>query len=398
VSGLDRRALGVLGLGHLSADFCQGALPALLPFLAAERGWSYGALGALMLASTIGSSIVQPLFGLASDRLTRPWFMPLGVLTAGLGLAAVGLVSSYPLTALAVAVGGLGVAAFHPEAARYANLASGSRRGRGMSLFSLGGNAGFALGPALATPLMLAFGLTGTVGLAVLPAAAAVLTALNLDELRSTGLRDLGDHAGPPPRERNAWGPFARLIGVVGLRSALYFGLQTLVPLYFVAVLGSSRVIGNTALTVMLLAGAVGTLVGGLLVDRLGPRLVMVGSMALLVPLAAGFPLAGPEVAFALLACLGFVAISNFSVTIVLGQDYLPTRLGLAAGVTVGLAIGLGGVAAAGLGWLADRTDLETAMWVVAALPVPALLVALTLPPGRPARAATSSQVALSPP
>src|SRR5215207_1207767 len=230
VSGLDRRALGVLGVGHLSADFCQGALPALLPFLAAERGWSYGALGALMLASSVGSSIVQPLFGLASDRIARPWFMPLGVLTAGLGLAAVGLMSSYPLTALAVAVGGLGVAAFHPEAARYANLASGARRGRGMSLFSLGGNAGFALGPALATPLVLAFGLTGTLGLALLPAGAAVLTALNLNELRSTGSRDGVDQAGPPPRDRNAWGPFARLAGVVGLRSALYFGLQTLVP------------------------------------------------------------------------------------------------------------------------------------------------------------------------
>ena len=88
--GLDRRSLGLLGAGHLCVDLCQGAVPALLPFLAAERGYSYAALGALVLFSTIGSSIVQPLFGLLSDRFARPWLMPAGLALAGTGIALAG--------------------------------------------------------------------------------------------------------------------------------------------------------------------------------------------------------------------------------------------------------------------------------------------------------------------
>ena len=155
----DRRALAVLGAGHLCVDLCQGAVPALLPFLAAEHGYSYAALGALVLFSTIGSSIVQPLFGLLSDRIARPWLMPAGLALAGVGIALAGPAPSYGLTALAVVVSGLGVAAFHPEGAKFAGLASLERQGRGMSLFSVGGNAGFALGPLLTTPLVLVFGL-----------------------------------------------------------------------------------------------------------------------------------------------------------------------------------------------------------------------------------------------
>ena len=129
--GLDRRALAVLGGGHLCVDLCQGAVPALLPFLAAERGYSYAALGALVLFSTIGSSIVQPLFGLLSDRIATPWLMPAGLVLAGVGIALAGPAPTYALTALAVAVSGLGVAVFHPEGAKFAGLASASDRAGG---------------------------------------------------------------------------------------------------------------------------------------------------------------------------------------------------------------------------------------------------------------------------
>jgi MFS transporter, FSR family, fosmidomycin resistance protein len=115
--GLDRRALAVLGAGHLCIDLCQGAVPALLPFLAAERGYSYAALGALVLFSTIGSSIIQPAFGILSDRVARPWLMPGGLLLAGTGIALTGTAPSYGLTAACVVVSGIGVAAFHPEGA-----------------------------------------------------------------------------------------------------------------------------------------------------------------------------------------------------------------------------------------------------------------------------------------
>ncbi len=377
-SGLDRRALGTLGFGHLCVDLSQGALPALLPFLAVERGYSYTALGVLLLASSVGSSVIQPLFGQASDRLALPWLMPLGVFLSGVGMAFVGLVPSYGATVAAVAVSGLGVAAFHPEGARYANLVSGRRRGRGMSLFSLGGNAGFALGPVLATPLVLLFGLPGTVGLGIVPVLAAALMLRQLPRLTAHQPAPGAARGGMGGVDR--WAPFARLGGVIALRSVLHFGLLAFVPLWFVTRLGASEALGNLALTAMLVAGALGTLTGGVLVDRLGARAVLVGSLVALVPVNAVLPLAPAGPAVAALALIGFFAIASFSVTVVLGQEYLPTRLGLASGITLGLAIGLGGVAAAGLGVLADAAGIEAVMWLLAGVPPVALALALTLP------------------
>jgi FSR family fosmidomycin resistance protein-like MFS transporter len=376
VTGLDRRSLGLLGAGHLSVDLCQGAVPALLPFLAAERGYSYAALGALVLFSTIGSAIIQPLFGLLSDRFARPGLMPAGLAMAGIGIALTGPAPSYALTALAVVVSGLGVAAFHPEGAKFAGFASRERRGQGMSLFSVGGNAGFALGPLLTTPLVLIFGLSGTLALALIPLAAAVLVARKLGRLRELEGAAEADAVGGD----DDWSAFGRLGGVIALRSGIYFGLQAFVPAYFIAELSTGKAAGNAALTLMLAMGAVGTLVGGVLVDRFGARTVLVGTQILLLPLLFVLPVTGPAAATALLGLIGFVTIASFSITIVLGQAYLPNRTGLASGITLGLAIGLGGVAATALGVVADAQGLPAVLWVIALLPVPSLLLALTLP------------------
>ena len=330
-----------------------------------------------MLFSTIGSSIVQPLFGLLSDRVARPWLMPAGLALAGAGIALAGPAPTYGLTALAVVVSGLGVAAFHPEGAKFAGLASRERKGRGMSLFSVGGNAGFALGPLLTTPLVLIFGLSGTLALAVFPFAAALLIARHLGRLWRL---ERGENGAVAAGGRDDWGAFGRLGGLIAVRSGVYFGLQAFIPAYFVVELSTSEAAGNAALTLMLAMGAVGTLVGGVLVDRWGARGVLVGTQVLLLPLLVALPLAGAAGATVLLGLAGFVTIASFSITIVLGQAYLPSRVGLASGVTLGLAIGLGGVAATALGVVADAAGLPAVLWTIAALPVPALLLALSLP------------------
>jgi MFS transporter, FSR family, fosmidomycin resistance protein len=389
---VDRRALGVLSLGHLASDLCQGAVPALLPFLIARRGYSYADAAALVLAAGIGSALIQPAFGLWADRGRKPWLTPAGLALGGAGIGLAGVAPAYELTFAAVALSGVGVAAFHPEAARMANLASGERRASGMSRFSVGGNAGFALGPLLTTPLVLVLGLEGTLALAALPLGAALVVAAELPRLAAL-------RPEPPPPQAgaagtDAWGPFARLGILVTLRSAVYFGLQAFVPVWFARELDASEAAGNAALTVMLAAGAAGTLAGGRLADRVGRRPVLIGSTAVLPPLLAAFLAAGPVGATLLLAAVGFVTIASFSLTVVMGQEYLPDRLGLASGVTLGLAIGAGGLAAAALGVLADAAGLQAVMTVVALLPVPMLALALTLPrdraPARPARARTS--------
>jgi MFS transporter, FSR family, fosmidomycin resistance protein len=380
--GVDRRAMAGLSAGHLFTDLNQGAVAALLPFLISERGISLAAAGALVFAATVSSSIVQPLFGIFSDRRPIPALMPLGVLLAGSGMALVGVAPSYPLILLCVVLSGIGVAAFHPEAARFANYVSGSGRARGMSFFSVGGNAGFALGPALTTPLVLLFGLPGTLFLA-LPA--AVMAGVLLHEIpRMLGFKpEAAEGEGErEPAAPEHWGPFARMVGVVVVRSFVYFGLVAFVASYYQRVLDVSPALGNTALTLMLCGGAAGTLIMGPLADRFGRRTIVGASMLLLPPLIFCFTLAGPFAGMALLVLVGAVTVGTFGITVVMGQEYLPGRIGLAAGITMGLSIGLGGIGAPLLGLIADTRGLHLTMLVIAVLPVLGFLLALTLPRG----------------
>jgi FSR family fosmidomycin resistance protein-like MFS transporter len=371
--------MGVLSAGHLFTDLNQGAVAALLPFLVSERGLTLAAAGALVLAATVSSSVVQPLFGVFSDKRPLPALMPVGVLLGGVGMALVGVAPSYALIFLCVVLSGIGVAAFHPEAARFANYVSGSGRARGMSFFSVGGNAGVALGPVLTTPLVLLLGLPGALLLA-LPA--AIMAAVLVDEIpRMLGFKPGAVERGEPVAEApEHWGPFARMIGVVVVRSFVYFGLVAFVASYYERVLEVSPALGNAALAVMLFGGAAGTLIMGPLADRLGRRTIVGASMLLLPPLIYGFTLSGPFVGMALLALVGAATVGTFGVTVVMGQEYLPGRIGLAAGITMGLSIGLGGIGAPLLGTLADRAGLAVTMLVIAALPILGALLALTLP------------------
>jgi FSR family fosmidomycin resistance protein-like MFS transporter len=278
---------------------------------------------------------------------------------------------------MAVVLSGFGVASFHPEAAKFAGLASREQAGRGMSLFSVGGNAGFAIGPLLTTPLVLVFGLSGTVALAVLPLTAAIVLARELPRLRRL-------EESRPPRAsfagQDRWGAFGRLSGLIAARSGVHFGLQAFVPAYFVAELATSEATGNAALTLFLAAGAAGTLIGGVLVDRWGARTVLVTTMIAILPPLILLPLVGEFAALALVGVIGFFTIASFSVTVVLGQAYLPSHVGLASGVTLGLAIGIGGVSATLLGAVADSWGLNAVLWTIACLPLPAILLAVSLP------------------
>jgi FSR family fosmidomycin resistance protein-like MFS transporter len=396
--GLDRRGLALLGGAHMSVDLCQAAVPALLPFFVDQRGYSYAAAGALVFAATVGSSLIQPVFGHAADRLQLPWLMPAGVAAAGAGIGLAGLASSYVLTFAAIVLSGIGVAAFHPEGARHANYASGSAKARGMSLFAVGGNAGFALSPVLTTVCVLAFGLHGTLVLALLPLTAAAV--LVIKRVRLGGLRARGAEAASQGARANGpdrWAPFARLTGVISLRSCVHFGLLSLVPAWFVTTLDTSEAVGNAGLTAMLAAGAVGTVIGGRLADRLGPRAILLACLAVVGPALALFLVAPTALAFALIALVGFTLVGTFALTVVLGQEYLPNRLGMASGVTLGAAIGVGGALAPALGALADAQGIETAMWVIAAIPLAALALALTLPAERSQVPKTLSPASPSP-
>lgn len=383
--GINRREISFLSIGHGCVDICQGAVPALLPFLIDQRAYSYGQATSLLLVMTFMSSMLQPLWGFLADRRSLSLLLPGGIVLGAIGVVMLGLTDSFALTLIAVGISGLGVGAYHPEGARFANYVSGDRRATGMSFYSVGGNFGFALGPILVTPLVLLFGIQGVAWIAVPLVIVAAVLAHELPRLNAyrpseiPAVRD-SKAAGPPDR----WLPFSGIATVAGFRSATYFGLQAFVPIYFIGQLGSSTAIGNTALTVLLVFGAVGTLVGGQMADRLGRKRIMVISLGTLTPMILLFLLLGEVPAISLLALIGFFMVGTFSITVVMGQEYLPNRIGVASGVTLGAAIGFGGFVAWLLGLLADQVSLTTVMIVIAALPLPAFLICLFLPADPP--------------
>ena len=385
---IDRTAMAKLSLGHLAVDFTSGSVPALLPFFAVEFDLGYAETAVLMLALLVSSSVVQPLFGLWSDRRGAIWLLPLGVGLAGLGIAGSSIAPSYVLVALLVFLTGLGIAAYHPEGAKFALYASGRRRASGMSYFNIGGNAGVALGPIVLTPLVLWLGLEGGV-LAALPVFAVAVVLLRalpaFGRLAPTGAGD---------REQSGEDDVRAMcvLSVVNVfRGVAWFTLLTFVPLWVVA-RGGSEGEGGRELALMLVAGAIGTLLLGPVADRVGLRRTLLVTQAALPFLMIVFVAVGGFVGTVALMLVGMCVVGTFGVTMVLSQLYLPRHVGVASGLTVGLAMGLGGVAAVVLGALADAIDLETALYVAAGAPAIGAVACFFLP--RPAAWARPSEPA----
>jgi MFS transporter, FSR family, fosmidomycin resistance protein len=378
-AGIDKRAMTALAAGHLGTDFANGALPALLPFLRDRFSLSYTLAATLVLASAASSSLVQPFFGLWSDRRGAIWLLPGGVALAGVGIALAADAPSYWLVLACVLVSGIGVAAYHPEGSKFAAFASGRKRASGMSAFSIGGNLGFALGPIVATPLVLWFGLRGGLLLA-LPCLAIAGALLALTPFLRTFVPERRAERQVEGDDRP--GALALLLAVIGFRSLAWWGLLTFVPLWEVS-LGHSKAYGNHLLSLMLLVGGIGTIAVGPLADRFGRRPVLVVSLVTAAPLIFVFVAVGGVIGAVALALVGVSVVGTFGLTMVMSQEYLPRRIGMASGLSIGLSIGLGGVAAVGLGALADSIDLRTALYVCAAAPLAGLALTLLLPSSR---------------
>jgi MFS transporter, FSR family, fosmidomycin resistance protein len=377
---VDYKSVALLSAAHLCDDINQGVVPAMLPFFIAAFHISYAAAAGLVLAQTLASSIVQPLFGMLADRRSSPWLIPVGLSLAGLGVAVSGLAPDYKLIFAAIAVSGLGISAFHPEAARRVRYLSGSRQATTMSLFTVGGMAGFALGPLLITPTLMVLGTHGAILLAIPVLLMSLIVTYNLPRLVSIeppvslGVRQITVEG------EEKWGDFVRLTAVVVLRSIGFFGLNTFLPLYWTANLRGSKAGGGMALTTLAASVAVGTLIGGRLADRYGRKAVIAASLGATVPLLLIFVNARSlVVAAVMLVPIGIAVSAANSVTVVLGQDYLPNRVGLAAGVTLGLSMTIGGMLTPVLGTIADHYGLSTAMLLIAMVPSLAFAMSLTL-------------------
>lgn len=377
-----RGAILSLAFAHCCSDLAQSSVAALLPFLVVLRGYSLSAVGAFVLAASIGGSVLQPVFGAHGDRTGARWLMPVGLIVGGSGVGLLGFIDSYPLALVAVACGSMGVAAFHPEGARWARSAAGSNVASGMGVFSVGGSVGFALGPPLVAAVVVPFGLRGTLLLELIPLAAAAVVLVSTRHLRPPELQVQEAELTAADRlaRRDEWGPFSRLVVLYGIQSAVLTGLFAFVPLLLVSLRGVSPGASNVTSTVLLAAAALGTLLGGRAADRYGRRVVLVLPMVVLAPAIALVPHLGYVALMPLMVLIGLAVDANLSTAIVMAQEYLASRIGLAAGVLVGASVGFGGLAGLLLGMLGDAAGTTAVIYTVAVLPLLAAALAFTLP------------------
>lgn len=374
---LDRRNLSMLILAHMMTDLNQGAVPALIPFLVAQQGLNYLGASGITVAGTLISSILQPLVGFLSDRRSLSWLLVVGPLLAGLGLGLSGNLPSYGLVLLAILTSAIGVATFHPEAYRYANYYSGSQTATGMGVFSVGGTIGYSLGPLLLTFLVMQRGLPATLWMCLPTLAIASYYLFQQGRLRSIRTEQQNS---PQQSGKTDWRALSLLLSVIVLRSMSYYCLSTFVPLFLISARGFSTPVANSALTVMSVGSIAGALLSGPIADRLGRRRVLFW-MALVIGVSVLFFVAsGNLLSFVILGLASAALSASFTISMVLGQDYGRGNLGLASGLTVGLAVGIGGLSAPLFGFIADHIGLTTTLSSVAILPLMAAALILALP------------------
>lgn len=358
---MNREGISLLSIAHVVNDANQSALPALIPWLISHRGLSLTAAATLVLAMNLSSSVVQPLFGWLSDRKSLAWVIPISLFMATLGTAVIGFAPSMPIMLVGALISGLGVAGFHPEGSRFANYFGGQNRATAMSIFSTGGYLGFAIGPVVVTPLLLAFGLHGA---AVLLIPGTILALWIWRDLpRFEAARAAVFHSHHARAGTDDWRGFSIMTGVVALRSTVFFAVVTFTPVFAISVTHVDKAMASFALAAMLFGGAFGTLAGGRIADRMDRRRVISTSLVFstllgIAIVAAGIFLPNFWLIVALLVAFGVAIGLSAAVIVVVGQEYLPQRIGIAAGVTLGLSVTIGGFAAPFFGWIGDHHGL----------------------------------------
>ncbi|MFI0975522.1 MFS transporter [Streptomyces sp. NPDC021093] len=368
-----RAPLTLLALSHACVDVYQGAVAALVPFFIAEHAYGYAAASGVVLAASLLSSVAQPLFGALTDKWALPWLLPTSTLVGGAGVALSGvggIGGSYPLTLAVIALSGVGVAAYHPESARIARLASrGSHTAMGW--FSLGGNLGFATAPLLVSAVVATGGLRASPLLVVPALAGAALCVVAMRALR-TPAGD-GTRESSAPVGEDDWPAFLKMSAAVICRSVVFVGLSSFIALYARERVGGgaggSQLAGTAALFTLYLGGAFGTVVGGRLATRYGRVKVVRWSYALTVPAVAGTVLVPGPALYVFVALTSAGLYVPFSLHVTLGQDYLPRRVGTASGVTLGLTVSVGGLASPLIGAVADTVSLQAALAPLIVLP-----------------------------
>ena len=384
VPRLDIKLIAILSSSHFLVDLTGTAIPTIMPMIKKALSLSYTQVGMVIMLSSLASSIAQPCFGYLSDRREMKWLLPVSTVLAYAGFSCIGVTSSYGILLSLVMLQGFGVACYHPEGFKAMHYFSGPRKATGFAIFQVGGNLGLAFGPLLVMfaveyknlPGTLLFLVLGIPMVAVLLFHLGDLTSPMRDATQKNRVEDRG-RAHTSGTEQGVWKSMIFLITAVSVRSWAHMGLVTFVPFYYTSVLGGEAPAAGKLVFAFLMGGVLGTLLGGVVADKIGNKNLFCLSLLLSFPLLLVFLQATGLWVFIILFIIGIVLISSFSVTVVMGQEILKNWLGTASGLMLGLVIGIGGVGAGLLGIVADRWGVLVVLKLIVAMPALALLPAL---------------------
>lgn len=375
------RVLGAISASHMVNDMMQSLILAMYPILKGDFHLSFVQIGFITLTYQLTASLLQPLIGLTTDRRPQPYSLPFGMVSTLCGLILLAYAPTYAVLLLAAAFVGLGSAIFHPESSRIARLASGGQHGLAQSVFQVGGNTGSAIGPLLAAAVIVPFGQRSVAwfGLVALLAIAMLLQVSRWYAAHNLAAGPVGLRAAPSSPHPRGVVLFAIGVLLVLIFSKYFYiaGISSFYTFYLIEKFGLSVQSAQVHLFIFLFASAIGTLAGGPIGDRIGRKPVIWASILGVAPFALLLPHADLFWTTALTIVIGLVLSSAFSAILVYAQELMPGKIGAVSGLFFGFAFGMGGLGAAALGLLADRTSIEFVYRAIAYLPLLGAVAAL---------------------
>jgi MFS transporter, FSR family, fosmidomycin resistance protein len=359
--------IGLLSAGHLVNDLYMNQIQVLIPFWVLA-GLSVSQGGFLVAAFTVTSSLVQPVFGMLSDRKNYRWLIFCGTAWMSVLLSLMGLSTNYLLLLLLASLAGLGTAGFHPQASAMVAACSANSKSFVQAVFIAAGNVGWALTPLLFVPLILSFGMRGSLFFAI---PGLVMSLLLWAVSRKAVFAAKASIAQPPvwPVLKTNARELTTILLIVAFRSLTYFSLIAFLPLYLkqqnVSLVTSSRMV-----SLMLFAGSIGGLIGGFIADKYGRRIILIVSLGLATPLFALFLMTQGWLSIFFLALGGACLLATFSVTVTAAHKVIRNNAGLASGLTLGFGTGIGGLGVGLMGILTDKAGINITIYCLVALPL----------------------------
>jgi len=373
--------LFIIGICHLLNDTLQAVIPAMYPILEKSLGLTFTQLGMITLTLNMVASVMQPVIGLYTDKRPLPAALPLGLTSSMLGMLGLAFAPNFWTILICVFFIGIGSATFHPEGSRVAHLAAGPRRGLAQSIYQVGGNTGQALAPVITALVLVPLGQFGAVWFTLI-AGLAVFFLIYIAKWYATQMtvltKKVSKKKKQSERDKNiskaVKSALVVLVFIVFARSWYVVAISNFYAFYIIENYGLSIAKAQIYIFTFLFMGAVGTFVGGPLADQFGKRNVIIYSLLAATPLALILPYVGPLLAIILLALLGLIVMSSFSVAVVYAQELMPGNIGMVSGLIVGLAFGMGGIGSVALGSMIDWVGLTPTMVTISLLPLLGLL------------------------